>query len=124
LKAFFTACYAFSTLVNVDMSYSDFTIYDLKAKFPLSLRTTHTLFSGVPLRQATSLYKCSNTVLVWHKTIGAEKARSEFIIAPILMEARFQASSEVSLFSGTEFTVLSPQYPHGGFLYLKAQQYW
>jgi hypothetical protein len=37
--------------------------------------------------------------------INTEKARSEFIIAPILAELRRQANYQISLFSGTEFNV-------------------
>jgi hypothetical protein len=37
--------------------------------------------------------------------ISTEKARSELIIAPVLLEARRQVQRRVSLFSGVEFTV-------------------
>jgi hypothetical protein len=37
--------------------------------------------------------------------ISTEKARSELIIAPVLLEARRQAGRRVSLFSGSDFTV-------------------
>ena len=37
--------------------------------------------------------------------IGTEKARSEFIIAPILFELKQQLSDRISLFSGREFNV-------------------
>ena len=37
--------------------------------------------------------------------IGTEKARSEFLIAPILSEVRRQLNYQISLFSGTDFNV-------------------
>jgi len=37
--------------------------------------------------------------------ISTEKARSEFIIAPVLLEARRKTQPRVSLFSGVEFNV-------------------
>ena len=37
--------------------------------------------------------------------IATEKARSEMIIAPVLLEARRQTDHRVSLFSGVDFTV-------------------
>jgi co-chaperonin GroES (HSP10) len=37
--------------------------------------------------------------------IGTEKAKSEFLIAPILAEVRDQVGNQIGLFSGTEFSV-------------------
>ena len=37
--------------------------------------------------------------------VSTEKARSEFIIAPVLAEVRRQLGGEISLFSGIDFTV-------------------
>jgi hypothetical protein len=37
--------------------------------------------------------------------INTEKARSEMIITPVLLEIRRQAKGQISLFSGTEFNV-------------------
>ena len=37
--------------------------------------------------------------------INTEKARAEFLIAPVLAELRRQANYQISLFSGTEFDV-------------------
>jgi hypothetical protein len=37
--------------------------------------------------------------------INTEKARSEFLIAPVLAELRRQTKHQISLFSGTEFNV-------------------
>lgn len=37
--------------------------------------------------------------------VSTERARSEFIIAPILAEVRYMAHNEIALFSGVDFTV-------------------
>jgi len=37
--------------------------------------------------------------------IGTEKARSEMIIAPVLIEVRRQMQRKISLFSGVDFPV-------------------
>ena len=39
------------------------------------------------------------------QTTGSEKARSEFIIAPILLELRSLTNNSISIFSGEDFTV-------------------
>jgi hypothetical protein len=91
------------------MAYSDFTISKLKAAYNLNIRTVSRLFGDVPSIQAGEwLLRMLETSVGLAQTIGTEKARSEFIIAPILMESRSQAIQkgfDVSLFSGTEFTV-------------------
>jgi hypothetical protein len=87
------------------MSYSDFTIDDLKEKFQLEWIEDQQLFSKIPD------YPVSTELLVWlgkflplALAIDTEKARSEFIIAPILAELKLNLK-EISLFSGIEFNV-------------------
>jgi hypothetical protein len=46
--------------------------------------------------------------------IGTEKAKSEFLIAPILAEVRDRVGNQIGLFSGTEFSV-SPEQGLQGF---------
>ena len=88
------------------MSYSEFTLRKAKRDFDLttveagrflpqtepiapSLYLTESLIEGLPLATAT----------------GSEKARSELIISPILVEVRKFLQRQVSLFSGEDFTV-------------------
>lgn len=88
------------------MSYSEFTLRKAKRDFDLttveagrflpqtepidpSLYLTESLIEGLPLATAT----------------GSEKARSELIISPILVEVRKILQRQVSLFSGEDFTV-------------------
>ena len=88
------------------MFYSEFTLIKAKRDFDLttveagrflpqtepidpSLYLTESLIEGLPLATAT----------------GSEKARSELIISPILVEVRKILQRQVSLFSGEDFTV-------------------
>ncbi|NEO31353.1 MAG: hypothetical protein F6K36_13145 [Symploca sp. SIO3C6] len=88
------------------MAYSDFKLSDLKKKFSLELKEQSDLFSDRPE------VKCSDYLDVTLKynlplavDINTEKARSELIIAPILLEMRRQLNNQVSLFSGVDFNV-------------------
>ncbi len=87
------------------MSYSDFTIDDLKDKFQLEFIEDQQLFSKIrdyalPNELAVNLEKFIPLALA----MDTEKARSELIIAPILAELTV-ALKKTSLFSGIEFNV-------------------
>ncbi|MEM8805821.1 MAG: hypothetical protein AAGF01_07325 [Cyanobacteria bacterium P01_G01_bin.38] len=88
------------------MAYSDFSLVAVKDVFGLVLNESTSLFAEVAevapsdfLTQALSEYLSLAT------SIGTEKARSEFLIAPVLAEVRRQLKHQVALFSGTEFNV-------------------
>jgi hypothetical protein len=88
------------------MSYSNFTSRDLKEKFGIEQSFTQTRLVNVKPRPVSDLLVQS---LARHTKMalsqGLEKARSEFIIAPILAELYDQAKTELSLFSGWELNV-------------------
>ncbi len=88
------------------MAYSDFTFTELK-KFHLNLISNNAMFEEVqPLAAEDWLVRMLERSVLRAQSIGTEKARSEFIIAPILLETQVLVGSEkVSLFSGTEFNV-------------------
>jgi len=92
------------------MSYSDFTLASVVQAFDLTIIESMNVFATVPefpispflteiLRRNLSLAIASNS----------EKARSEMIIAPILVELREQLHETISLFSGIDFTVQPSQ---------------
>lgn len=88
------------------MSYSDFTFDTLKETFNVQLIEHTTLFPNpqplpVPARLA-ELLECYVPLATMMNT---EKARSELIIAPVLVELKLNAKRPVSLFSGAEFVV-------------------
>ncbi len=88
------------------MAYSDFTLYSIHREFQLTIEEYDDLFSGVPEALVSSFL-----TEILHETrplalaIHTEKARSELIIAPILVELRKLVGHRISLFSGVDFTV-------------------
>jgi hypothetical protein len=88
------------------MAYSDFTLKSACDSFKLDARLDEDLFASVP---GASVSPFLRTVLDEFIPLGTsiqtEKARSEFIVAPILAEVRRLMKHRVSLFSGTDFNV-------------------
>lgn len=89
-----------------DMAYSDFKLEQLIKEFDLTLQEGSGLFLSVPEIQ------CSDYLAYTLKenvdlaiAINTEKARSELIIAPVLLEVRRLTNYEISLFSGVEFSI-------------------
>jgi hypothetical protein len=88
------------------MAYRDFTLADLKEQFGLRLEERSDLFAGVtPVPVSALLQETLRENLPLALAISTEKARSEMIIAPVLIEVRRQMQYQVSLFSGTDFNV-------------------
>ena len=92
------------------MAYSDFTLAKVRASFSLTLEEDRNLFAEVAAIQPSeylTLALKENTPLA--VAINSEKARSEFLIAPVLSEVRRQLKYQIGLFSGTDFQVDSSQ---------------
>lgn len=88
------------------MSYSDFTLDDLKSQFNLVVQERVELFTSVePVNPSALLQETLDENIPLALEIDTEKARSELIIAPILVEIRKHFKRQISLFSGTEFNV-------------------
>ena len=88
------------------MSYSDFTLPILKRQFGLQIEEQKDLFVHAPSAPVSEwLRETLDYQLPLALEISTEKARSELIIMPILVEVRRQLNDEISLFSGVEFTV-------------------
>jgi hypothetical protein len=87
------------------MPYSSFTIEEVESKFNLNLQTGHFLPKIDPISPSLMLEQFLNTTLPLARETGSEKARSEFIISPILVEVRTLLNNSISLFSGEDFTV-------------------
>lgn len=86
------------------MAYSDFTLRSVKIQFGLTIEETTDLFSNVPEivprpEFVARLKEISPLAL----TIGSEKARSEFLIAPVVSEMWFLTNRRTALFSGVDF---------------------
>jgi hypothetical protein len=88
------------------MSYSSFTNSDLKRVFGVEQRFLPQLFAHCAPRPVSDLLRQTLAENVNFALLqGSEKARSEFIIAPVMSELRKQAQEHVSIFSGIDFEV-------------------
>jgi hypothetical protein len=89
------------------MSYSQFTtIAKVRDAFGLKVVEQPGLFGQLPTVQPSAgLLDYLQETLPIVATSGSEKARSEGIIYPVLLEARRILDRQISLFSGEDFTV-------------------
>jgi hypothetical protein len=88
------------------MAYNDFTLEALRREFGLLIQEESEGFSRVEPRTIGDLLRgFLREFAPLGVDVGTEKARSEFIIAPILAEVRRQVGNRISLFSGVEFNV-------------------
>lgn len=88
------------------MAYRDFTLQKLKKAFGLQIDEQPNLFAAVePVAGSDMLNNTLQETVQLAIAINTEKARSEMIITPVLLEVRRRANGQISLFSGTEFNV-------------------
>jgi hypothetical protein len=107
------------------MTYSNFTLQEVLKKFSLKLEEGHALFPDIQPRAASALLTAwLEQKIPLALALSTEKARSEFIIAPILAEVREQLGKRFSLFSGIDFTVDTSQGLNGecDFLFSKSPE--
>lgn len=88
------------------MAYSDFKLSNVSKIFELTITESSQLLADVPEIEPSELL----TIILKENidlavSINTEKARSEMIIAPILLEIRRKLNYHISLFSGIEFNV-------------------
>ena len=92
------------------MAYSDFKLSNLIKQFDLSINENLDLFTNIlDVEYSEHLKFCLQENVALAVDINTEKARSELIIAPILLEVRRQMNYQIALFSGTEFNVAPDQ---------------
>jgi hypothetical protein len=88
------------------MSYGDFSLAKAKGEFGLTTVETRGVFAEFPELPASPLLaETLDYQLPIALASNSEKARSELIIAPILVDLRRQLDDKISLFSGVDFTV-------------------
>ncbi len=88
------------------MSYSNFTLPAVRAAFELEEIDTAGLFSDIePMAPSELLTTLLARNLPLATAIGTEKAKSELIVAHVLVELREQLDRKISLFSGIDFNV-------------------
>ncbi len=88
------------------MSYSDFSLEKVKRTFELTTSETVDLFGDVPELECSALL---TEILRYNAPLAvasnSEKARSEMIISPILIDLRRLLKERINLFSGIDFDV-------------------
>ncbi|MBW4508228.1 MAG: hypothetical protein KME64_17190 [Scytonematopsis contorta HA4267-MV1] len=89
------------------MSYSDFKTLDKAINnLNLTLEEVHKLFAQVtPIQPSQRLKESLDETLELATNISTEKARSELIITPILLEIRRMFPGKIGYFSGNVFNV-------------------
>jgi len=88
------------------MPYSKFTLNELKQKFNITLTGIKGKFNNLPeVAPSQFLLEALEEYLPLAVAIGSEKARSELIVAPILVAVKKHLNQQISLFSGIEFNV-------------------
>ncbi|MFN6196986.1 MAG: hypothetical protein ACLBM7_02495 [Dolichospermum sp.] len=88
------------------MAYSDFSLTKFRNNFHISINEEADLFATVePIEISEKLTNTLEETTELALAINTEKARSEMIITPILLEVRRKANYQISLFSGTDFNV-------------------
>ncbi len=88
------------------MAYSDFTLARVKQELGIEVVEGVSLFSAVErVRSSDLLRQLLDRDGGLATLINTEKARSEFLIAPILADVRQQSKHPMSLFSGSSFNV-------------------
>lgn len=88
------------------MSYGEFTLSKLESEFDLILQERVEIFKVIKSAVPSQLLQetlAENIPLALE--IDTEKARSELIIAPIMVELRKQLNRQISFFSGIDFNV-------------------
>lgn len=88
------------------MPYCQFTVEQIKTNFGITLTRAVDLFADIPeIEPSNFLQETLQFNLPLALEINSEKARSELIVAPILVEIKKLLPERMSLFSGREFNV-------------------
>jgi hypothetical protein len=88
------------------MAYSNFTLRTVEKSFSLKLEEENDLFAATAKLPQSDRLRCDLAEsLPLALAINTEKARSELIIMPLLLEIRRRSPIPIGLFSGSEFNV-------------------
>lgn len=88
------------------MSYSDFSPESFKSRFGVPFRLSRELGAGVErLPPGELLAATLRRNVPWATAMNTEKARSEMLVSPVLLEVREQLGNQIGLFSGVGFNV-------------------
>ncbi|GAA6615562.1 hypothetical protein [Scytonema sp. NUACC26] len=88
------------------MPYNKFDLQKLVTDFNLELSENTKFFSDIqPIEPSELLLTLLEENLPLATAINTEKARGELVIFPVLLEVKRKMNSQISIFSGKEFTV-------------------
>ncbi|MEG4587039.1 hypothetical protein QUA54_17725 [Microcoleus sp. MOSTC5] len=88
------------------MPYSKFTISKAVEAFHLTIVEGGRFFPEIsPVTPSSLLQDTLRETIPWAIAVSSEKARSEGIINPVLLEVKRQLQGQISVFSGEEFNV-------------------
>ena len=88
------------------MAYSRFTLSKVVENFQLTIIEGDRFLPDVPpISPSALLTDTLKETVPWAIAVSSEKARSEGIINPVLLEVRRRLRGKISVFSGEEFTV-------------------
>ena len=88
------------------MGYSNFTLDSVQETFHLEQVNAPGIFAGIePVEPSAHLKATLERNVPFAYAIGTEKARSELIIADVLVELCIHTAYRISLFSGIDFNV-------------------
>jgi hypothetical protein len=92
------------------MAYNKFTLKKVKKQFGLTFNSAEALFAQAkPIAVSSLLQETLTEFAPLAIAIDTEKARSEWIVAPILGELRKHLKGQMTLFSGINFEVDAKQ---------------
>ncbi|BAY63019.1 hypothetical protein NIES22_30950 [Calothrix brevissima NIES-22] len=88
------------------MPYADFTLRRVKQDFHLTIIEQPTFIDNLPsIAPSNFLASFLEKYLPLALALNTEKARSEMLICPILLEVKEILQQQISLFSGNDFTI-------------------
>jgi hypothetical protein len=88
------------------MVYGNFTLRKVKQEFGLTIQEQNSFLpETAPVAPSDYLAETLRRNLAMAIAVGTEKARSELLISPVLVEVREILNRTISIFSGTDFTV-------------------
>ncbi len=88
------------------MAYSSFTLGKVSKTFHLETIRKRGIFAGIePVEPSAQLTMVLERNLPFALTMGTEKAKSEMVVAQVLVELCLHFDNRVSLFSGIDFNV-------------------
>ena len=88
------------------MPYSKFKLSKAVEDFDLTIIEGPRFFPDIePVAPTSLLSETLKDTLPWAIAVGSEKARSEGIINPVLLDVKRQLNQKISVFSGEEFNV-------------------